>query len=98
MTEISEKVKRKLQADGMQGDIDGISVSRNALRRAKKNANRKTGSHILANELSHGRMLDIGHQLIHGGQAIEPVAQYSETAQEIKMRKAAEKRARRSMQ
>lgn len=88
---INEKMKRRLESNGLEVE-DWIQVSRNAVKRARKNANRKHGGHILFNELSLGHTRDLKKS---SDTEFSP-SQYSETAQQIKMRKAEEKRARRA--
>lgn len=88
---INEKMKRKLESNGLEVE-DWMQVSRNAVKRAKKNANRKHGGHILFNELSLGHTRD----LKKSSENEITTSQYSETAQEIKMLKAEEKRDRRA--
>jgi hypothetical protein len=88
---INEKMKRKLESNGLEVE-DWIQVSRNAVKRARKNANRTHGGHILFNELSLGHTRD----LRKSADTELSISQYSETAQQIKMRKAEEKRARRA--
>jgi hypothetical protein len=98
---ISDKIKNKLKADGVQLDFDKIntdSITRNTLKSVKRQANLRHGGHQLANELSFGRSNNLGDaNAALNGAHHEPQVDFSETAQEIKIRKAAEKRARRAM-
>ena len=94
-----EKLKRKLQSDGLQIPLEksGLdTISRNALKSVRRQANLRHGGHQLGNELSFGsNSLGFAYQAING-KKYEPKVELSETAQEIKIRKAAEKRMRKS--
>lgn len=96
-----EKLKKKLAADGVQLAVDDSTfapITRNMLKSTKRRANLRHGGHQLENELSYGRSNSLGAaaSMATGAGKFEPVSEYSETAQEIKMRKAAEKRARKA--
>lgn len=98
---ISDKLKRKLKADGVQLDIDKINtenITRNTLKSVKRQANLRHGNYQLANQLSFGRSNNLGdaYAALNGGK-YESKSNFSETAQEKKIREAAEKRARRAM-
>lgn len=96
---LTEKLKKKMASDGVQVDFDQVNttISRNAVKAQKRLANQRKTSIGIQSGMGTGAFA-LGNMINSAEGKSEPETEFTETAQETKMRRAAEKRARRSMQ